>query len=217
MSTLIMSFFVMFLVVLIFTLFLTGGQASTKDREQPTIACPPGFSPSLVYVDSYGGTSVAYDEHQQAIYLIKPDGQPPLLVPRHNILASAFFEDNTLIAKSLRSDEEGKQLLAHLVTEDIQVMFQDQQDQLKISEETGGRGLCSGIDLKILINDRDQPVYTINFLNMEAKRGGLIYNEAIGYGKTWQNILSFLIRQAGKNGKMTGPSVSQQQPTLAAV
>ncbi len=207
--------------VLVFTL---GGKPSSNTATTiPPMACPPGFSPSLSYLEKYGDTGIAYDEKQKAICILQPDVQHSQIISYKDILVAAVVEDESLAAKSMRTDEPGKQLLSHILSEEIKVLFQDHTEQTEGEQKIPSGGTSSNIQLRILINNPEHPVHHIHFLNMEAKKGGLIHNEAVVQVKNWQDLLSFLIRMAGKVG--TGPgqtpspdgqlATSQQQPEPA--
>ena len=198
---------VMFIaVVAVGMVFFMGGDSGKKKKSMKITGCPPGFKPSLAYMEKYGEIGVAYDETQKLLCVIRQGMNQPRLVSPANILAAAIVEDGVVLAKSVRTDEQGKSLLSSLLTEEIKAMFQDAPDASATTPEGTIKPTTQTIELKVLINDPDNPVQVINFLNMEAKKGGLIYNEASGHAKNWQDLLSFLIRLAGKTNQTTPAS-----------
>ena len=211
MDIIVITLLLVLLVGGLLALTLGGGQSSHKTSAAPMAACPPGFSPSLAYIEKYGDTGIAYDETQKAICLLHPDAQRSQIVSYHNILAAAVFEDESLVAKSARTDEHGKQLLTHILSEEIKALFQDNVEPSKGEQPSSSGGTSNNIVLRILINNPEHPVHQITFLNMEAKKGGVIHNEAVSHVKNWQDLLSFLIRLAGK----TTPQPGQTQPPYA--
>ena len=197
-----------FLIVAgVFVLTLGGKPSSSKAPTIPAMACPPGFSPSLAYLEKYGDTGIAYDEKQKAICILQPDTQHSQIISYTDILVAAVVEDGSLVAKSVRTDEAGKKLLSQNPSEEIKVLFQDETKQSEGEEKTPSGGISSNIDLKIIINNPEHPVHQIHFLNMEAKKGGIIHNEAVAQVKNWQDLLSFLIKLASKAG--TDPGQTQ--------
>lgn len=210
---------VLFLVVGAILAFTLGsGQSSEKSATTPVIPCPPGFSPSLAYKEKYGNTGIAYDEKQKAIYILNQETHDGHVIPHQDILAAAVFEDESLVAKSARRDEPGKQKLSKILTEEIKVLFQDKAEQTDEGQQPSSSSTTSNtIDLRILIHNPDQPVHQIHFLNMEAKKGGVIHNEAMGHVKNWQDLLSFLIRSAEKPASKPHQSQPQPEPEAAAV
>jgi len=224
MDILLVSLLIFLFVAGVFV-FTLGGKPSSNNNGStiPAMACPPGFSPSLAYLEKYGDTGIAYDEKQKAICMLQPDAQHSQTISYKDILVAAVVEDGSLVAKSIRTDEPGKQLLSQNLSEEIKVLFQDNTEQAEGEQNTPSGGTSSNIQLRILINNPEHPVHQIHFLNMEAKKGGLIHNEAVAQVKNWQDLLSFLIKLASKTGSQPGqtpspdgqPATSQQQPEPA--
>ncbi len=223
MDILLVSLLIFLFVAGVFVFTLGGKPLSNTATTIPPMAWPPGFSPSLSYLEKYGDTGIAYDEKQKAICILQPDVQHSQIISYKDILVAAVVEDGSLVAKSMRTDEPGKQLLSHILSEEITVLFQDHTEQTEGEQKIPSGGPSSNIQLRILINNPEHPVHHIHFLNMEAKKGGLIHNEAVVQVKNWQDLLSFLIRMAGKAGSQPGqtpppegqPAPSQQQPEPA--
>jgi len=223
MDLLLVGLLIFLFVAGVFVFTLGGRPSSNKASTIPAMACPPGFSPSLAYLEKYGDTGIAYDEKQKAICILQPDTQHSQIIFYQNILAVAVLEDGSLVAKSERTDEPGKKLLSQNLSEEIKDLFQDNTEQSEGEQKTAPGGTSNNIDLKILINNPEHPVLQIHFLNMEAKKGGVIHNEAVAQVKNWQDLLSFLIKLASKAGSQPGqtpppegqPAPSQQQPEPA--
>lgn len=215
MDILIVSLLIFLFVAGVFVFTLGGRPSSNTASTIPAMACPPGFSPSLSYLENYGDTGIAYDEKQKAICMLQPDAQHSQTISYKDILVAAVVEEGSLVAKSMRTDEPGKQLLSHILSEEIKVLFQDHAEQAEGEQNTPSGGTSSNIQLRILINNPEHPVHQIHFLNMEAKKGGVIHNEAVAQVKNWQDLLSYLIRLAAK--PVTQPGQTQQptsqQPT----
>jgi len=223
MDILLVSLLIFLFVAGVFVFTLGGKPLSNTATTIPPMAWPPGFSPSLSYLEKYGDTGIAYDEKQKAICILQPDVQHSQIISYKDILVAAVVEDGSLAAKSMRTDEPGKQLLSHILSEEITVLFQDHTEQTEGEQKIPSGGTSSNIQLRILINNPEHPVHHIHFLNMEAKKGGVIHNEAVLQVKNWQDLLSFLIRLADKAGSQPGqtpppegqPAPSQQQPEPA--
>lgn len=219
----LLSLLIFLFVASVFIFTLGGKPTASQATTIPAMACPPGFSPSLAYLEKYGDTGIAYDEKQKAICILQPDTQHSQIISYTNILAAAVIEDGSLVAKSVRTEDPGKKLLSQNLSEEIKDLFQDNTEQSEGEQKTHSGGTSSNIQLRIIINNPEHPVHQIHFLNMEAKKGGVIHNEAALQVKNWQDLLSFLIRLADKAGSQPGqppppdgqPAPSQQQPEPA--
>ena len=205
---------VIFVIVMaLLMLFLMGGNSEKKPQGPKIIGCPPGFKPSLAYMEKYGEHGIAYDETQKAVCLLHQGTNHSRILTPSNILAAAIVEDGTILAKASRTDDQGKALISSLLTEEMKSLFQDSPESSAPTQNGTVKSSSQTIELKILINDPDSPVHIITFLNMEAKRGGLIYNEATSHAKNWQDLLSFLIRFAGKQPAPTPQAMAAPQHT----
>ena len=54
------------------------------------------------------------------------------------------------------------------------------------------------IVLRLVINDMSNPMYDINFLNMETKKNSLIYNASLNKARHWSGIIDIVIRNSEK-------------------
>lgn len=214
MDIMVVGLLFFFIVIGLLLVTLHSTPSVDKVNKEYTFVCPPGFSPTLMYKEKYGETGIAYDDRQKAIYIVAPETQPSQTFWYQSILATAAFEDDCLIAKSVRTDETGKQLLARILSEEIKTRFQDKAESAEGENRGPSRGTSSSIELRILVNNPEFPVYHINFLNMEAKKGGVIYNDAMRYIQNWQDLLSYLIRLARKPAPLSDQAIpaSGQQP-----
>jgi hypothetical protein len=124
-------------------------------------SCPSGFVPTFVYMEKYGGSGIALDQQSKTLCLVKPDNLNHLVVPHHNLRAAIVLQDGAPIATAVRNDPDA------------------QNPPSTEGQPTQPTVAIGSIDLKIIHQFPEDPIHTVNFLNMEAKVGGFIYNDAI--------------------------------------
>ena len=74
------------------------------------------------------------------------------------------------------------------------------------------------IDLIVLINDEHDPLHIVNFLDMETKEGGILYEKALGTARHWHDVLNDLILQADQHASLqTEPEEGETERPLASV
>lgn len=168
-----------------------------KETRETFVGCPAHFNPTQFYVDKDGGEGISFSEGQKSICLVKPDTSNTKVLPIKDLLLSEVLENGTVVAKSSRSDDKGKELLAKIHTFNAKASSEQDPEQATSSENGNSSGNTNSIELRILVND-DDPVHVVSFLNMESKKGGLIYNVAATQAKIWQDIMSSLIKKAGQ-------------------
>ncbi len=148
-------------------------------------------------MDKDGGEGIAFSEGQKSICLVRPGTLNTKVLPIKDLLLSEVLENGTVVAKSSRSDDMGKELLAKIYTLNTKASSEQDPEQATSSENGNSSDNTNSIELRILVND-DDPVHVVSFLNMESKKGGLIYNEAATQVKIWQDIMNSLIKKAGQ-------------------
>lgn len=168
-----------------------------KETRETFVGCPAHFNPTQFYVDKDGGDGISFSEGQKSICLVKPDTSNTKVLPIKDLLLSEVLENGTVVAKSSRSDDKGKELLAKIHTVNAKASSEQDPEQATSSENGNSSGNTNSIELRILVND-DDPVHVVSFLNMESKKGGLIYNVAATQAKIWQDIMNSLIKKAGQ-------------------
>lgn len=168
-----------------------------KETRETFVGCPAHFNPTQFYVDKDGGEGIGFSEGQKSICLVKPDTSNTKVLPIKDLLLSEVLENGTVVAKSSRSDDKGKELLAKIHTVNAKASSEQDPEQATSSENGNSSGNTNSIELRILVND-DDPVHVVSFLNMESKKGGLIYNVAATQAKIWQDIMNSLIKKAGQ-------------------
>ena len=119
--------------------------------------------------------------------LMKSAEAPPRYLFFTELLASGVLKNGVFLDQTTRTNPK----------EIIDVI----QGQLKATSATEAsepspKNQTQKIDLCLVINDKDDPVHLINFLDMDAKEGGVIYDKAMNNVNHWHHLLSEFIHQA---------------------
>ncbi len=192
-----LSLGVILVLGVLFVFFVPREPSLNKETRETFVGCPAHFNPTQFYVDKDGGEGIGFSEGQKSICLVKPDTSNTKVLPIKDLLLSEVLENGTVVAKSSRSDDKGKELLAKIHTFNAKASSEQDPEQATSSENGNSSGNTNSIELRILVND-DDPVHVVSFLNMESKKGGLIYNVAATEAKIWQDIMNSLIKKAGQ-------------------
>ncbi|MCH8039698.1 MAG: hypothetical protein IH977_05055 [Nitrospinae bacterium] len=192
-----LSLGVILVLGVLFLFFVPREPSLNKETRETFVGCPAHFNPTQFYVDKDGGEGIGFSEGQKSICLVKPDTSNTKVLPIKDLLLSEVLENGTVVAKSSRSDDKGKELLAKIHTFNAKASSEQDPEQATSSENGNSSGNTNSIELRILVND-DDPVHVVSFLNMESKKGGLIYNVAATQAKIWQDIMNSLIKKAGQ-------------------
>jgi hypothetical protein len=190
---------------IIFALSLTPrGQKSSAQNVEGT-----DFIPSQMFKgkDNQGGLAV--NEHTHQICLFESSTSPPLLLPITDLIGSYLIKNGEVFGERKRSYPE--EILTFL--NEIQDPTEDLIKNLHIAspQETNQR-----IDLLVVVHDQDNPIHIVNFLDMETKEGGILFEKAISTAKHWQYVLEGLILQADQLARVQS-EITQEQKVAEAV
>ncbi len=150
------------------------------------------FTPSQKIMADDGNSGIAVDEGRNKICLINNYlGNIELDVLEYrDILSSEIFEDGVTITKTARASQLGGALIGGLALGGVGAIIGGLSG-LKTSSDEVNR-----IDLIITVNRTSNPIHKINFMNVEGKKNGIIYNISMQQARHWHGLLEVLIKRA---------------------
>lgn len=161
------------------------GSVSERPRSMPP-SLSMDFIPTQVYVDSASGNGVAVNEATKQVGFLKPGTKLLQTVACTDLIASFLVKNGNVIGRAIRSYPP---TLAQCT----------QVEGLaggSSSSTSDGHFPVQKIELVTVINDAEQPVHRVPFLDMDVKEGGVLYEQAMRNAKHWHLLIGNLIRQA---------------------
>jgi hypothetical protein len=173
------------------------------------------FDPSCTLISSDGLSGLAIDETRRQVCLIEPI--EPRLSPEHPkiglrnvsynmILRSEVVEDGTTVAHTSRRDQPGGIALGEAI--------------LKSTGEVSGRLSAqdtslskSGLALRLIINDTDDPIHRILVLDAEHQTDQVMYKAAYKLTEQWHDRLSDIIHECQEQLPMSKAPDSDHSET----
>jgi hypothetical protein len=157
---------------------------------------PPGipitgtnFIPSQMLMSNDGLGGIAVNEQTTRICLLKNQPTPPRLFHFSQLVGSFLVHNGKILGEGLRTRPSS------LVS--FQKVMHPRLEQLIESWQTTASPQDNQrIDLIVLIHDEEDPLHAVNFLDMETKKGGILWEKALGTATHWHNLLDNLIREA---------------------
>ena len=190
---------------IIFSFSLTPrGQNTSAEKIEGT-----DFIPSQMFMgkDNLGGLAV--NEHTHQICLFTSPSAPPRLLPITDLIGSYLINNGEVLGEGKRSYPE--EILTFL--NEIQGQRKDLIKSLHIQSSHGPN---QRIDLLVVVHDQDEPIHIVNFLDMETKEGGILFEKAIKTAKHWQYVLEGLILQADQLARFQSEITQEQEMAEAA-
>ncbi|MDR4494985.1 MAG: SHOCT domain-containing protein [Nitrospirales bacterium] len=185
-----MMFFVVgwiLLVILAILFVLNLPEKSTQEQ----LAKLPGvdFLPTQMYRGSDGMAGLAVNEETYQLCLLKNATSLPRIVPVKDLIGAFLVKNGELIGQGLRTRPKKIHAFLKIVQNQITTLIDAGN-----SSQAGGSN--QRIDLIVAVHDEEEPLYVVNFLDMETKEGGILYEKSIGTAKHWHSLLDGLILKA---------------------
>jgi hypothetical protein len=150
------------------------------------------FSATQKVMGSDGSTGLAIDEQRKKICLI--DHRLQSITNRvflyKDLLSSEIFEDDATVTKTVRSSQLGAVLIGGLALGGVGAVIGG------LSGKTQTSGKVRKVDLRLTVNDTNNPLHDINFINLETKKDGILYKLAIQQARHWHGLIEVLIKRA---------------------
>jgi len=151
------------------------------------------FSPTQVFMEQGGEHGIAIHERAHQFCLLRPDHPLPQIHHCSDLLASKLMKNGTPLEQSIRTAP------AQLVTE--MKALTNEWDQFGQPTLKTPNPANQKLDVCLFTKDTTNPFHVVNFLDMEAKPGGLIYNKAFTAAQYWHGLMSELIQMADEQAK----------------
>lgn len=181
-----------------------------KQEMESKLKSLPDFNPTQQVMGCDGNSGLAVDEPRKKICLITNIGASvsQRIINYKDIFSVELFEDGTSITKTVRSSQIGGAVVGGLLLGGVGALVGG------LSGKTETSGKVKRIDLRLIVNDTNAPLHDVAFMNVEGKKEGLIYTQAIQVARHWHGIVEVLIKRADSEEKCLQNSERQIQPAL---
>lgn len=164
-----------------------------------------GFSYNKRFVSAENDTALLIDEKSKRICLAYSSLETKKVYPYKDILESEIVEDNVSVNKVSRTSQIGGAILGGFLVGGVGAIIGGLSGASKTTKEV------NRIDLKMIVNDTQNPLYIINFLVSDTAgiNGKLIpikkdtskYKIALEEANNCHSLISVLIKRADEEDK----------------
>ena len=170
-------------------IFLILGQNPKESNTSETTILRTNFIPSQMYMGGDGLGGLAVSERTRQICLFKSASSRPELFPTADLLGSYLIRNGEIVGEGKRS------FPAQVVTFSQELHLQKESliDNLYMDSLQSGN---QRIDLLVMVYDPDEPILSINFLNMDTQEGDILFEKSLSTATHWHNVLDGLILEA---------------------
>lgn len=188
-------FFVFLVCLVLGAIVLTMSMSPSGKKEQKNPIQGTSFIPSQMFMSNDGLGGIAVNDNTLRICLLKNPAIPPRLLPISGLIGSFLVKNGEILGEGLRTGP--KALISFQ-----KIMHSNVERLIKSWQATSSHKDNQRIDLIVLIHDEVDPLHTVNFLDMETKEGGILYEKALGTATHWHYVLDGLILQADQHARL---------------
>jgi hypothetical protein len=206
-----LMFFVFLVCIVLGAIVLTLSMSPSGKKEQENPIKGTSFIPSQMFMSQDGLGGIAVNDQTLKICLLKNPAFPPQLLSISGLVGSFLVKNGEILGEGRRT---GPQALISFQ----KVMHSNMERLIKSWQATASQKDNQRIDLIVLIHDEHDPLHVVNFLDMETKEGGILFEKALGTATHWQSVLDSLILQADQHARLqTEPDQEGPESPLASV
>lgn len=150
------------------------------------------FSATQKVMGIDGKTGIALDEQSKKICLVANTHNivTTRVFTYNDLLSSEIFEDGTTITKTVRTSQIGGALIGGLALGGVGAIIGGLSGKSQTSDKV------KRVDFRLTVNDTKSPLHDVNFLNLETKKDGFLYKQAIQQARHWHGLIEVLVKRA---------------------
>jgi hypothetical protein len=206
-----LMFFVFLVCTVVGAIVLTLSLSPSGKKKQEDTIEGTSFMPSQMFMSNDGLGGIAVNDQTLRICLLKNSEIPPRLFPISDLVGTFLVKNREILEEGLRTNP--KSLLSFQ-----KVMHSNVERLIKSWQTTSSPKDNQRIDLIVLIHDEHDPLHVVNFLDMETKEGGILYEKALGTATHWHSVLNGLILHADQNASLQSePDLGEPENPLTSV
>lgn len=187
-----MFFFIVIVGIVIFVCAWVYTQKNLKDFKKSILSscAEKGINLSQFYMSSKDYSGIAIDHSQKKICLI--DGSAYNLVDFDYIISCELKENGEEIIKTSRTSQLAGAVIGGALFGGVGAVIGGLS-----GSKVKNAGKIKDLDLEIIINDTENPIHTVSFLDglTEYKKNDDVYRDIYRTARRWYGILSVVVNQ----------------------
>ena len=180
------------------------GQSHKNPRTSAKKIEGTDFIPSQMYMGNDGLGGLAVNERTHQICLFTSPTSSPRLLPIADLIGSYLVKNGELLGEGQRSFP--KEIVTYF--NELRRQKEALITSLHIASPPGGN---QRIDLLVVVHDPDDPFLVVNFLDMETKEGGILFEKAMSTVTHWHYVLDGLILEADRSARLQSEMTQEKE------
>ncbi|MCW5782791.1 MAG: hypothetical protein KIT39_05725, partial [Nitrospirales bacterium] len=167
----------------------------TKNKKEESRIQGTSFIPSQMFMGTDGVGGIAVNDQTFQICLLHSPAVPPRLIHISSLVGLFLVKNGEVLNETLRTAP--KSLISFQ-----ELMHPNAERLIKSWQNSPPQKDNQRIDLMVWIHDEDEPFHVVNFLNMETKEGGILFEKSLDTATHWHKVLNGLILQADQLARL---------------
>jgi len=167
------------------------------------------FIPSQMYMGNEGRGGLAVNERTHKICLFTSPTSAPRILPSTDLIGALLVKNGEILGEGKRTHPKEVVTFAN----ELNLQKESLIKSFHMGWASGGN---QRIDLLVVVHDQDDPILAINFLDMETKEGGLLFEKAMSTATHWHYVLDGLILEADGLSRLHSETPQEHALTKAA-
>lgn len=185
-------------------------QGIRRNEQANRFAHMPDFHASHSFISADGLSGIAVDDEQKKLCLIG-DTAAYKIISYRDLLAFDVIQNGVSVTKTARASQAATAVLGGLMFGGIGALTG------ALTSKTVTHKKIKGVDLKLTINDITNPIFFLNFQNVEVAAGGRIHSAAMERVDEWVGRLSVLVRLADDEDRSRERERDSPSPRIVSV
>ena len=166
------------------------------------------FIPSQMYMGNDGLGGIAVNERTHQICLFTSPTISPRILPITDLLGSSIIKNGEVLGEGKRTHPQEMVLF-------IKELHPQKKSLIKRLHMGSSNNSNQRIDLLVVTHDQEEPILVVNFLDMETKEGGILFEKAMSTAMHWHYVLDGLILQADQLARRKSEMTQQDKAEVA--
>ncbi len=162
------------------------------------------FFPSQMFMgnDDLGG--LAINERTRQLCLFSSPSSSPRVFPIADLVGSYLIKNGEMLGEGKRSYP--KQIVTY--GKELHHKKESLIHSLHIGSSSEGN---QRIDLLVAVHDEDEPLLVVNFLDLETKEGGILFEKSLSTATHWHLVLDGFILEADRVARLQSEATAEKE------
>lgn len=195
MTLLIITIIIAFIIAFFIAIRRAAKNDKNKKNAEWTLNNLPSFKADNTYLSDTSGVSIAIDRTESKIGFII--NKTAYIYNFSELLKCELLIDSAVVMEASLMDTAGRAALGNMVAGKTGAIIGG-------VTSTKSKSISENIDVKITVDDIDNPIFRVNFLNLKASTNSKEFKKRRDIAEKWHAIIASIIAKESKTSSDIG-------------